>query len=41
MSTPIIAGEDGATGHFSSGAGGGDFEFGIDPNLDPELALVR
>ncbi|KAI8335690.1 hypothetical protein BC941DRAFT_377322 [Chlamydoabsidia padenii] len=38
MSTPIIAGEDGASGNFSSG--GGDFEFGIDPNLDPELALA-
>lgn len=41
MSTPIIAGEDGAPGNFSSGGAGGDFEFGIDPNLDPELALVR
>ncbi|ORZ11875.1 hypothetical protein BCR42DRAFT_379524 [Absidia repens] len=41
MSTPIIAGEDGAPGNFSSGGGGGgDFEFGIDPNLDPELALA-
>ncbi|CAO3576482.1 unnamed protein product [Absidia cylindrospora] len=41
MSTPIIAGEDGAPG-FAAGAGGGggDFEFGIDPNLDPELALA-
>lgn len=38
MSTPIISGEDGAPGNFSSG--GGDFEFGIDPNLDPELALA-
>ncbi|CAO3619807.1 unnamed protein product [Cunninghamella echinulata] len=38
MSTAIISGEDGAPGNFSSG--GGDFEFGIDPNLDPELALA-
>ena len=39
ISTPIVAGEDGAAGHFG-GSGGGDFEFGIDPSLDPELALV-
>lgn len=24
----------------SSGGGGGDFEFGVDPSLDPELAMV-
>lgn len=23
-----------------SGGGGGDFEFGVDPSLDPELAMV-
>ncbi|OBZ91943.1 26S proteasome non-ATPase regulatory subunit 4 [Choanephora cucurbitarum] len=39
ISTPIVAGEDGAAGHFG-GSGGGDFEFGIDPSLDPELALA-
>jgi 26S proteasome regulatory subunit N10 len=42
ISTPIIAGEDGgAAGNFGAGGSGGDFEFGIDPSLDPELALVR
>ncbi|KAI8339844.1 hypothetical protein BD560DRAFT_359605 [Blakeslea trispora] len=41
ISTPIVAGEDGAAGQFGgSGGGGGDFEFGIDPSLDPELALA-
>lgn len=39
ISTPIIAGEDGAAGNFGASSGG-DFEFGIDPSLDPELALV-
>lgn len=39
LSTPIIAGEEGMGGGFGTG-GGGDFEFGVDPNLDPELALV-
>ncbi|KAI9323552.1 hypothetical protein BX666DRAFT_1821769, partial [Dichotomocladium elegans] len=38
ISSPIISGEEGATGNF--GSGGGDFEFGVDPNLDPELALA-
>ncbi|KAI9496486.1 hypothetical protein BDB00DRAFT_945093 [Zychaea mexicana] len=38
ISTPIIAGEEGAPSGF--GGGGGDFEFGVDPNLDPELALA-
>lgn len=40
ISTPIIAGEDGAAGNFGGAGSGGDFEFGIDPSLDPELALV-
>lgn len=40
ISTPIIAGEDGGAGNFGASSGG-DFEFGIDPSLDPELALVR
>ncbi|KAI9357058.1 hypothetical protein DFJ73DRAFT_821968 [Zopfochytrium polystomum] len=35
ISSPILAGEDGAPGF---GAGG--FEFGVDPSLDPELALA-
>lgn len=39
ISTPIIAGEDGGAGNFGASSGG-DFEFGIDPSLDPELALV-
>jgi hypothetical protein len=34
ISSPVIVGEDGA------GAMPGGFEFGIDPNEDPELALV-
>ena len=36
MSSPIVVGEDGA-GAMDYGAG---FEFGVDPNADPELALV-
>lgn len=39
ISTPIIAGEDGGAGNFGASSGG-DFEFGIDPSLDPELALA-
>ncbi|KAJ3354472.1 hypothetical protein HDU83_005174 [Entophlyctis luteolus] len=40
ISSPILAGEDGAPlAGFSSGGAGG-FEFGVDPNLDPELALA-
>lgn len=31
-------GEDGLGG---AGLGGAGFEFGVDPNEDPELALVR
>lgn len=38
ISSPIIQGEDG-TG--AAGLGGSGFEFGVDPNEDPELALVR
>lgn len=42
LSTSILSGEEGAAAaNFGSGGGGGgDFEFGVDPNLDPELALV-
>lgn len=37
ISSPIIQGEDGTGG---AGLGGAGFEFGVDPNEDPELALV-
>ncbi|KAI9101034.1 hypothetical protein DFS34DRAFT_452085 [Phlyctochytrium arcticum] len=37
LSSPIVAGEDGAPPGISTGSG---FEFGVDPNLDPELALA-
>jgi 26S proteasome regulatory subunit N10 len=45
LSSPVLMGEDGAPppGLAMMGAGaGGDngFEFGIDPSLDPELALA-
>jgi len=38
VSSPIVQGEDGAGG--VAAAGGGGFEFGVDPNDDPELALA-
>ena len=37
ISSPILAGEGGAL----LGLGASDFEFGVDPSADPELALVR
>ncbi|RUP47491.1 hypothetical protein BC936DRAFT_145681 [Jimgerdemannia flammicorona] len=37
--TPIIAGEDGVPPGLAAG-GTGNFDFGVDPGLDPELALV-
>lgn len=37
LSSPIILGEDGTGG---AGLGGAGFEFGVDPNEDPELALA-
>jgi 26S proteasome regulatory subunit N10 len=37
ISSPVIQGEDGAG---AAGLGGAGFEFGIDPNEDPELALA-
>lgn len=37
ITSPIIQGEDGQGG---AGLGGAGFEFGFDPNEDPELALV-
>lgn len=38
ISSPIIQGED---GHGAANLGGAGFEFGFDPNEDPELALVN
>ena len=35
--SPIVAGEDGSGAPPASMAG---YEFGVDPNIDPELALV-
>ena len=35
LSSPVIVGEDGSGAPMSGG-----FEFGVDPNEDPELALV-
>ncbi|KAK4506750.1 hypothetical protein PRZ48_000483 [Zasmidium cellare] len=46
VASPILAGEgggaptNGAGAGGDGGAGGENFEFGVDPNLDPELALV-
>lgn len=37
LSSPILAGEGGA----ALGLGTSDFDFGVDPSADPELALVR
>lgn len=37
ITSPIIQGEDGTGG---AGLGGAGFEFGVDPNEDPELALA-
>lgn len=37
ISSPVIQGEDGTGG---AGLGGAGFEFGVDPNEDPELALA-
>lgn len=39
ISSPIIQGEDGAGAGFHAGGSAG-FEFGVDPSLDPELALA-
>ncbi|RHZ74147.1 hypothetical protein Glove_227g5 [Diversispora epigaea] len=38
ISSPIIAGEDGVPSGYA--AGGSNFEFGVDPNLEPELAMA-
>jgi len=37
ISSPVIQGEDGMGG---AGLGGAGFEFGVDPNEDPELAMA-
>ncbi|CAA0827274.1 26S proteasome non-ATPase regulatory subunit 4 homolog [Striga hermonthica] len=40
ISTPIFTGDgEGGSGYAAAGAASG-FEFGVDPNLDPELALA-
>ncbi|KAG0366545.1 hypothetical protein BC939DRAFT_444515 [Gamsiella multidivaricata] len=39
VSSSIVAGEDGSAPAYVS-SGGGSYEFGVDPNLDPELALA-
>ena len=39
VSSAIVAGEDGSAPAYVS-SGGGSYEFGVDPNLDPELALA-
>jgi len=39
LTSPIVAGEDGPPPGFGGGGGEG-FEFGVDPSLDPELALA-
>lgn len=44
LSSPILAGDEGVPpgGMPGGDAGGsGQFEFGVDPSLDPELAMVR
>ncbi|RMZ66859.1 26s proteasome regulatory subunit [Pyrenophora seminiperda CCB06] len=48
ITTPIVGGEGASGGGGDSGSGGGgggpsggnDFEFGVDPSVDPELALA-
>lgn len=47
VTTPILGGDGsagsagaGASGGDAGGSGGNDFEFGVDPSVDPELALA-
>ena len=42
MTSPIIGASGNYSGGGSSGGGGahGDFDFGVDPSADPELAMV-
>jgi len=37
----LAAAGPGAVGGAAAGAGNSQFEFGVDPSLDPELAMVR
>ena len=37
---PEELGGSGGGGGGDAAAGGGDFEFGVDPSIDPELAMV-
>lgn len=48
ISSPILAGDRGIpeeilaeSGGAAPGGAAGGFEFGVDPTLDPELAMVR
>ena len=36
-----MGGDGGGEGSGGGGGGGGNFEFGVDPEMDPELAAVR
>ncbi len=42
LSSPVLQEEGGDSGAGPSGSGGGgnSFEFGVDPSMDPELAMV-
>ncbi|XP_018014291.1 26S proteasome non-ATPase regulatory subunit 4 [Hyalella azteca] len=40
LTSPVMASEDGGPGAASQFASGSAFEFGVDPNEDPELALA-
>ncbi|ORZ33241.1 hypothetical protein BCR44DRAFT_1391299 [Catenaria anguillulae PL171] len=40
ISSAIVHGEDGPPAGFAGGAGGAGFDFGVDPTLDPELAMA-
>jgi 26S proteasome regulatory subunit N10 len=47
ITTPILGGDGssggagtGSSGGDAGGSGGNDFEFGVDPSVDPELALA-
>ena len=51
VASPILAGEgaaadvaaamDGVAGEGGAAAAGNQFEFGVDPSMDPELAMVN
>lgn len=40
ISSPIVTGDSGGSGAAGPTSGASDFGFGVDPNLDPELALA-